>query len=123
MISNVTTFSGHMVVRVIKLIYSGLPVPFQLQEYLTAAPGPPRLQKGRSDSIALVFGALLPNLSLRTIHTMQCSPMQCSPMQCSPMQCSPMQCSPMQCSPMQCSPMQCSPMQCSPMQCNSCRKL
>ena len=49
MIPNVNTLSRHMVVRVIKLIYSGLPVPFQLQEYLTgllAAPGPPRLQKG-----------------------------------------------------------------------------
>ena len=31
---------------------------FQLQEYQTAAPRPPRLQKGRSDSIALVFLAL-----------------------------------------------------------------
>ena len=61
MISNMNTFSGHMmVVRVIKLIYSGLPVPFQLLEYLTAAPGPPRLQKGRSDSIAFVFVALIP---------------------------------------------------------------
>ena len=59
MISNVNTFSGHMAVRVIKLIYSGLLVPFQLQEYLTAAPGrPPRLQKGRSDSIALVIVVL-----------------------------------------------------------------
>ena len=58
MISNVNAFSGYMVVGVIKLIYSGLPVPFQLQEYLNAAPGrPPRLQKGRSDSIALVFVA------------------------------------------------------------------
>ena len=45
MISNVKTFSGHMVVRVIKQIYSGLPVQFQLQEYQTAPPGPPRLQK------------------------------------------------------------------------------
>ena len=53
MISNMNTFIGHMVVRVIKLIYGGLPVPFQLQEYLTAAPGPSRLQKGRSDSIAV----------------------------------------------------------------------
>ena len=58
MLSNMNTFSGHMVLRVIKLIYSGLSVPFQLQEYLTAAPGPPRLQKGRSDSIAFVFVAL-----------------------------------------------------------------
>ena len=55
MISNMNTFSRHLVVRVIKLIYSGLPVPFQLQEYLTAAPGPPRFQKGRSDSIAFVL--------------------------------------------------------------------
>ena len=69
MISNVNTLSGHMVVRVIKLIYSGLPVPFQLQEYLTAAPGrPPRLQQGRSDSIALVFVALPAQLEF-THHT------------------------------------------------------
>ena len=69
MISNVNTFSGHMVVRVIKLIYSGLLVPFQLQEYLTAAPGrPPRLQRSRSDSIALVFVALPVQLEF-THHT------------------------------------------------------
>ena len=68
MISNINTFSEHMVVRVIKLIYSGLPVPFQLQEYLTAAPEPPRLQKRRSDSIAFVFVALPTQLEL-THHT------------------------------------------------------
>ena len=69
MISNMNTFSGHMVLRVIKLIYSGyLPVLFQLQEYLTAAPGPPRLQKGRSDSIAFVFVALPAQLEF-THHT------------------------------------------------------
>ena len=62
------TFSGHMVVRVIKLIYSGLPVPFQLQEYLPAALGPPRLQKGRSNSITLVFVALPAQLEF-THHT------------------------------------------------------
>ena len=68
MISNINTFSEHMVVRVMKLIYSGLPVPFQLQEYLTAAPEPPRLQKRRSDSIAFVFVALSTQLEL-THHT------------------------------------------------------
>ena len=69
MISNMNTFSGHMALRVIKLIYSGyLPVPFQLQEYLTAAPGPPRLQKGRSDSIAFVFVAFPAQLEF-THHT------------------------------------------------------
>ena len=68
MISNMNTFSGHMVLRVIKLIYSGLPVPFQLQEYLTAAPGLPRLQKGRSNSIAFGFVALPAQLEF-THHT------------------------------------------------------
>ena len=68
MISNMNTFSGHMVLCVIKLIYSGLPVPFQLQEYLTAAPGLPRLQKGRSNSIAFGFVALPAQLEF-THHT------------------------------------------------------
>ena len=52
MISNVNAFSGHIVARVIKLIYSGLPVPFQLQEYLTAAPGLPRLQQDVREAYA-----------------------------------------------------------------------
>ena len=42
---------------------------FQLQEYQTAAPRPPRLQKRRSDSMALGFVALPAQLEF--IHHIQ----------------------------------------------------